>query len=305
MEDERMEQNRQPEKTDVVFFSPEMLRLADQHRREQQERLENCRQAARNGDCAAAVQMGLHYFYGTGGVKKDPDKAFAWFSRTEPDDPTALYWLAVCHDNGTGVERDPVRAFELFQESAKLGYLPAVCDLGVCYENGQGTEKDLDRAIQCYRHAAEEGYAQGQCNLGAMYYFGVGVEKDYGQAAGSLPKRRSSNIHGRSSCWVCAMSSATAWSRMPKRRRFCIRRPGRAAALRACVLWACCTTPERAWRRTIAVRRSCFVRQRSWACPERSCSWVTATTTAWGWISRRLRRWSGSVRRRRRAIPTP
>ena len=36
MEDERMEQNRQPEKTDVVFFSPEMLRLADQHRREQQ-----------------------------------------------------------------------------------------------------------------------------------------------------------------------------------------------------------------------------------------------------------------------------
>ena len=183
MEDERMEQNRQPEKADVVFFSPEMLRLADQHRREQQERLENCRQAAQNGDCAAAVQMGLHYFYGTGGVKKDPDKAFAWFSRTEPDDPTALYWLAVCHDNGTGVERDPVRAFELFQESAKLGYLPAVCDLGVCYENGQGTEKDLDRAIQCYRHAAEEGYAQGQCNLGAMYYFGVGVEKDYGQAA--------------------------------------------------------------------------------------------------------------------------
>lgn len=31
MSDERMEQNRQPEKTDVVFFSPEMLRLADQH----------------------------------------------------------------------------------------------------------------------------------------------------------------------------------------------------------------------------------------------------------------------------------
>ena len=151
MSDERMEQNRQPEKTDVVFFSPEMLRLADQHRREQQERLENCRQAAQNGDCAAAVQMGLHYFYGTGGVKKDPDKAFAWFSRTEPDDPTALYWLAVCHDNGTGVERDPVRAFELFQESAKLGYLPAVCDLGVCYERGEGVERDAAEAARLYR----------------------------------------------------------------------------------------------------------------------------------------------------------
>ena len=230
MEDERMEQNRQPEKADVVFFSPEMLRLADQHRREQQERLENCRQAARNGDCAAAVQMGLHYFYGTGGVKKDPDKAFAWFSRTEPDDPTALYWLAVCHDNGTGVERDLVRAFELFQESAKLGYLPAVCDLGVCYENGQGTEKDLDRAIRCYRHAAEEGYAQGQCNLGPCITSAWGWRRTTGRRPGSSPKRRSSNIHGRSSCWACAMSSATAWSRMPKRRRFCNQEAGKGGS---------------------------------------------------------------------------
>ena len=45
MSDERMEQNRQPEKTDVVFFSPEMLRLADQHRREQQERKRRLRMA--------------------------------------------------------------------------------------------------------------------------------------------------------------------------------------------------------------------------------------------------------------------
>ena len=53
MEDERMEQNRQPEKADVVFFSPEMLRLADQHRREQQERL---RTAARRPRMVTAPQ---------------------------------------------------------------------------------------------------------------------------------------------------------------------------------------------------------------------------------------------------------
>ena len=52
MEDERMEQNRQPEKADVVFFSPEMLRLADQHRREQQER----RTAARRPRMVTAPQ---------------------------------------------------------------------------------------------------------------------------------------------------------------------------------------------------------------------------------------------------------
>ena len=285
---------------------PEMLRLADQHRREQQERLENCRQAAQNGDCAAAVQMGLHYFYGTGGVKKDPDKAFAWFSRTEPDDPTALYWLAVCHDNGTGVERDPVRAFELFQESAKLGYLPAVCDLGVCYENGQGTEKDLDRAIQCYRHAAEEGYAQGQCNLGAMYYFSVGVEKDYGQAA-RLFTQAAEQRHPRAQFLLgLCYEFGNGVEQDAKKAALLYQEAGKGGSAEGlCALGV--HAPRRKGRGE--GRSPCggavSSGERSWACPERSCFWVTATTTAWGWISRRLRRWSGSVRRRRRAIPTP
>lgn len=48
-----------PQDADVVFFSPELLKLADAHRRRQH--LEECRQAADNGDCAAAVQMGVNY----------------------------------------------------------------------------------------------------------------------------------------------------------------------------------------------------------------------------------------------------
>ena len=55
-----------PQDADVVFFSPELLKLADAHRRRQH--LEECRQAADNGDCAAAVQMGVNYLYGTAAI---------------------------------------------------------------------------------------------------------------------------------------------------------------------------------------------------------------------------------------------
>ena len=105
----------EPQQPDVVVFSPELLKLADTHRRRQQY-LEECRQAADSGDCAAAVQMGVNYLYGTGGVQKDPDQAFYWFSQSAPDDPVGLYWQAVCYDSGAGVKMDPVRAFALFKE---------------------------------------------------------------------------------------------------------------------------------------------------------------------------------------------
>jgi len=57
-------QEPQPSAEDVVVFSPELLKLAKQR----QEHLEECRQAADSGDCAAAVQMGVNYLYGTGGA---------------------------------------------------------------------------------------------------------------------------------------------------------------------------------------------------------------------------------------------
>ena len=142
-----------PQDADVVFFSPELLKLADAHRRRQH--LEECRQAADNGDCAAAVQMGVNYLYGTGGVEKDGQQAFYWFSQAAADDPVALYWKGVCYDSGVGVAQDPQQAFALFKESADMDYAPAICDLGVCYENGQGTERDLDTAVALYQKAAD------------------------------------------------------------------------------------------------------------------------------------------------------
>ena len=128
----------------IVAFSPELLKLADRRR----QALEDCRQAAEDGDANAAVQMGVNCLYGVNGVEKDPKKAFYWFSQTAEDDPAGLYWRALCYDNGLGVDQDEDRACHLYQESAAHGYAPALCNLGVCYESGQGVEKDPAKAVE-------------------------------------------------------------------------------------------------------------------------------------------------------------
>lgn len=59
----------------IVAFSPELLKLADRRR----QALEDCRQAAEDGDANAAVQMGVNCLYGVNGVEKDPKRRFTGF----------------------------------------------------------------------------------------------------------------------------------------------------------------------------------------------------------------------------------
>ena len=98
-----------PQDPQVVVFSPELLKLADRRR----QALEDCRQAAEDGDANAVVQMGMNCLYGIGGAAKDPEKAFRWFSQTAPDDPAGLYWLGAGRGPGlppvSGIRRRGLR----------------------------------------------------------------------------------------------------------------------------------------------------------------------------------------------------
>ena len=169
-----------PQDPQVVVFSPELLKLADRRR----QALEDCRQAAEDGDANAVVQMGMNCLYGIGGAAKDPGKAFRWFSQTAPDDPAGLYWLGVCYDNGFGVEQDEDRACRLYQESAAGDYAPALCNLGVCYESGQGVEKNLEKAKYWYSRAAlqEEEESVEKCRK-----FGISVTEKYKPDLSNVP----------------------------------------------------------------------------------------------------------------------
>ena len=68
----------------------------------------------------------------------------------------AQYNLGVCYYEGEGVERDFVKAFELFKKAAEKDVEGAQYNLAVMYEKGQGTKKDIKQAKYWYSRAARQ-----------------------------------------------------------------------------------------------------------------------------------------------------
>ena len=64
----------------------------------------------------------------------------------------------------------------------KQGEANAQFNLAVCYEDGIGVEKDEQKAVEWYKKAAKQGDVKAQNNLALCYEDGIGVEKDEKQA---------------------------------------------------------------------------------------------------------------------------
>jgi hypothetical protein len=97
------------------------------------------------------------------------------------EDADSQYRLGMTYFSGQGVEKDYVKAFELFQKSAVQGNAAAQGNLGLMYENGLGVTPDNAKAIEWYQKSAAQG-TTAQYFLGLMYYKGKGVTQDYAKA---------------------------------------------------------------------------------------------------------------------------
>ena len=60
--------------------------------------------------------------------------------------------------------------------------------MALCYENGHGVEQNLNEAIKLYQQSAEKGNAKAQYKMGIFYKEGQGVEKSYTEAKNWLRK---------------------------------------------------------------------------------------------------------------------
>jgi len=87
-----------------------------------------------------------------------------------------LGWL---YEMGYGVNKDVVKAVNLFNEAAKRGSAEGAYRVGVAYFYGLGVTKDRANACQWFLHAANQGYPYAESESGFCYYNGTGVEQNH------------------------------------------------------------------------------------------------------------------------------
>jgi TPR repeat protein len=103
----------------------------------------------------------------------------------------AEFFLALCYNEGKGVDKDPARALALMEQAAAK--LPmAKATLGTWYANGRLVPKDLKRAEKLFRDAASTGSPYPQTLLGellfptdapqAIGWFQKAADQRYGEA---------------------------------------------------------------------------------------------------------------------------
>ncbi len=141
----------------------------------------------------AKVRLAMLYMQGFG-VEQDPKKAVQLFIQAaEQGDATAQYNLAVAYEKGLGgFVQNPEQATFWYQQSADLGYAPAVnrlaenldkqtdnqasnVDAEAIFVNAtQKIKNQLHDAMTDFQHSAEHGFAKAQYNVGIAHLFGVG-----------------------------------------------------------------------------------------------------------------------------------
>ena len=97
--------------------------------------------------------------------------------------PPALYQQAGLYENGQGVAKNELKAFELYQRAAGRGIAEAQFALAQMYFDGRGTVKNNRQGFEYTRRSAEKGLAAAQFNLALMYQQGDIVPQNYGKAA--------------------------------------------------------------------------------------------------------------------------
>jgi TPR repeat protein len=86
----------------------------------------------------------------------------------ESGSAAAMFNLALCYENGTGVTKSAEKAVELYERAIELGHAGAMVNLAVCYENGTGVTKSVEKAVELYERATELGDASAMVQPGVV-----------------------------------------------------------------------------------------------------------------------------------------
>ncbi|GAV81093.1 Sel1 domain-containing protein [Cephalotus follicularis] len=135
---------------------------------------------AQKGNAGAMYKVGLFYYFGLRGLRRDHAKALWWFSKAvEKGEPRSMELLGEIYARGAGVERNYTRALECFTLASRQQLYSAYNGMGFLYVKGYGVEKkNYTKAKEYFEKAADNEEAGGHYNLGVMYLKGIGVKRD-------------------------------------------------------------------------------------------------------------------------------
>ncbi|XP_059174849.1 uncharacterized protein LOC131954993 [Physella acuta] len=119
--------------------------------------------AARLGLPEALLYLGVHHIQ----EKQDPVKAVPYFkAAADQNDTEAQYFLAMCYEQGWGVEVNECKAAHLYSVAASAGHEAALYNLAVFNEYGLGgLPEDSVAAVNLYEKSAQLGYEQAKHRL--------------------------------------------------------------------------------------------------------------------------------------------
>ena len=125
------------------------------------------RGAAQAVEAEVQRRLGLAYYYGEYGVRRDYRQAARCFRQAaEQGDATAELYMGLLHLDGEGVQQDYQQAVRWFRRATHKGNARGQYYLALCYYYGKGMRRDYEEAIRWFRRAAQQGHAPSQGFLG-------------------------------------------------------------------------------------------------------------------------------------------
>lgn len=139
---------------------------------------------AQKGNAVAMYKMGVFYYFGLRGLRRDYAKALSWFLKAvEKGEPRSMELLGEMYAKGAGVERNYTKSFGWLSLASRQHLYSAYNGMGYLYVKGYGVEaQNFSKAKEYFEKAANNDEAGGNYNLGVMYLKGIGVKRDVKQA---------------------------------------------------------------------------------------------------------------------------
>ena len=139
------------------------------------EALDILRPLADGGDPQAQYFLGTLYRDGRG-VAQDHKASCTLFEKAaEQGPPAAMHMTGLCFGLGLTGAIDNAKAIAWLTRSIERNFAPSMCALGNLYANGSGVEKNPTKAFELCQQGAIGGDASAQDKLGLFYYAGFGT----------------------------------------------------------------------------------------------------------------------------------